>query len=511
MGKCVVLGDKKVTLNDLILVSRYNYMLEFDSILTNRVLSNRKIVDNFAKHNKLLYGITTGLGNNCTEVIPEKDRKLCQVNTVFSHATSLGPSWDTEVIRSIMFVMIVHLSNGHSGIRLETLEMLKFMLNNDIIPIVPKHGSVGYLSLEAHIALAMLGENDVLVKGKMEKTSDCFRMFDIKPLDISSKEGLSLTSGTTSVTAISALAIYDSIVAVKSLDVICAMTLEVLNANLMSLDERLHSVRYHRHQQSTAYNIRNILEGSKILNESKKEKIQDALSLRAIAQQQGATKSILSNALEVLENELKSSVDNPLIFETDDGVGEAIMGCNADGSYLGLYSDSSMIAITSSAKVSERRINRLASKSLSGLPAFLIGNSGTNNGLMIPHYSALGILGEMKILSCPASTDNGTMSDMQEDYVSMGYNAVKKFYEGVNLFRYIISTELLYSMQGYGFHNNEPASKLKPLYSSLRDIVPFFEKDCFYAPYIEKLNLVIKNGDIVQAIENVFPDFKGIK
>ena len=508
MKEKIILGANNIALDHLISIVRGKLELEFDSIFIDRVNANRKIVDNFAKNNQLLYGITTGLGNNCTEIISEDDRKACQVNTVRSHATSLGEPWDDEVVRSIMFVMIVHLGNGHSGIRLETLELLRLMLNYDIIPIVPRHGSVGYLSLEAHVAMAMLGENDVIYKSKKTKTIDVFRELGIKPLDISAKEGLSLTSGTTSVTAISALAIYDSIIALQSTDIIASMTIEVLEGNLMAMDERLHAVRHHIHQQNTAFNIRNILKDSEILKNSNREKIQDPLSLRAIPQLHGAAKRVLADALFTLENELNSSVDNPLIFDTPDKLGIAIMGCNADGSYLGMQSDNAMIAITGVSKMSERRTNRLVSKTLTSLPAFLVNKPGLNNGLMIPQYSSVGMLGEMRIMSHPATIDNGTMSDMQEDFVNMGYNASKKFYEGVNLFRYIIATELLYSLQAYGFRNYPPAKALEGLFDSLRKTVPFFESDTFYAPYIETLNDLIKAEVIVKTVKSSFIDFK---
>lgn len=503
----VNLGSLSVTLDDLVSVVRGKAKIKFDNCFIERVEKCRKIVDDFAKHEKLLYGITTGLGNNCTEMISEEDRKICQRNTIFSHATSVGEKWNEEVVRAIMFVMLVHLGNGHSGIRLETLKVLKDMLNHNIIPIVPKHGSVGYLSLEAHIGIAMLGENKVIIDGEEMESLQALKRAGIEPIDISAKEGLSLTSGTSSVTALTALAIYDSKVCLGSSDIISSMTMEVLGGNLMAMDERLHNVRRHIHQQHTASNIRNLLGNSNILKNLKRDKIQDSLTLRAIPQLHGAAKKVLDDAFITLENELNSSVDNPLIFEKD-GIGEAIMGCNADGSYLGMEADSCIIAITGVAKMSERRTNRLISSELSSLPSFLVKNPGLNNGLMIPQYSSVGILGEMRILCHPATIDNGTMSSMQEDYVSMGYNAAKKFYESVDLFRYILSTELLYSLQGYGFKEEEPSEALKALYNELKLSVPFFEKDEFYVPYIEKLNMLIKEERLVEVIKSNVPDFK---
>lgn len=494
---CITLGANVASINDVVLVARKSYLVAFDNAYETRVRKNRELVEQLANSNQKLYGITTGLGDNCTEIIDLPERKICQINTVRSHATSVGERFAEEVVRAMMFVLLVHLGNGHSGIRLETLRLIQIFLNQQITPVVPKHGSVGYLSLEGHIALALLGESEVIYQGKRQATLAVLNQLDIEPLDIAEKEGLSLISGTTSATALAALAAYDANVASHSATTIAAMTFEALNGNLMALDERLHSARKHQHQQNIAKTIRQLLTDSQLLQNNHQDKPQDALSLRAIAQAHGATQKILAVFADTVNDELASSVDNPLIFEKA-GNPDVVMGCNPDASYLGILSDSACVAITSLAKISERRTNRLISHDLSQLPAFLIDGAGLNNGLMIPQYSAVGLLGQMRILSHPASIDNGTTSAMQEDYVSMGYNAAAKCYECTKLLRYVLATELLYALQAYGIlekqKNSLPAKPLLSIYQTLRETVPYFENDTFFAPYIEALSVHIQDN-----------------
>ena len=247
----------------------------------------------------------------------------------------------------MMFVMLCHFGSGHTGIRLETLALIRDMLNAGISPVVPSHGSVGYLTLEGHIGMVMIGEGKATYQGETLDGAEALKRAGLKPVVLSSKEGLILLSGTTSVTAFASLAIYDA--------------------------------------QTT------------------------------------------------LAIEHNSSVDNPLIFDEEDGGAVALMGCNAGGTYAGMASDSLCIAITDLCKMSNSRIDRLLNSLVSELPAFLNKNADFNNGLMMIQYASAGLQGKLRILAHPAVVDNLTTCANQEDYVNMGYNAAKKAYDSMHL------------------------------------------------------------------------------
>ena len=501
--KKIILG-RKVSIKDVVNVSRYNYSIEFSEEYINRVNKCRRYVDKFSRDGQAIYGITTGLGDNCDKFINEEDREIIQRNTILSHTCSVGEPLEKECVRAMMFVMLIHFGTGHTGIKLETLEHIKVLLNNDITPFVPKHGSVGYLCLEAHIGEVIIGEGKVYYKNELLLTKEVYNKLNLKPIVLSSKEGLTIVSGTTSVTALTALAVYDSITVAKTSDISGSLSLEVLKGTLMAMDDRLMQVRPHEDQKYTAENIRNILSGSQIIQKYEGSRVQDALSIRCMPQLHGAAKKLIKDSLKTIEIELNSSVDNPLIFDGGNNDGIAIMGCNADGSYVGMAADTLAIAVTNLAKMSERRIDRLINRHVSGLPAFLNKDAGLNNGLMIVQYAAAGILGEMRIASQPATIDNVPTCANQEDYVSMGYNAALKAYECVKLSKYIFAIELICGTQALDFYDDlNPSPATKKVYDTIREIVHPIVTDINLHPCIENVAKLVKNQKIIECVENI--------
>lgn len=498
----ITLGSE-IEMEDVLSVARYNAKVEFSDSFKNKVNKCRALVDELAKGETPIYGINTGLGENWKRKISLEDRETAQLNTLRSHACSLGESLKSEQVRAMMFVMIQHLGCGHAGIRLETLEVLKELLNKNVTPFVPKHGSVGYLCLEAHIGLVLIGEGRAYVEGVLHDGAKALEIAGIKKTVISSKEGLSITSGTTSVTALTALGLYDALVLAKSADISGAMSLEVLKGTLMAMDDRIMKVRPHEDQINTAYNIRTLLENSEIVKHYENYRVQDALSIRSMPQLHGAAKKVLKDSLYTLKIELNSSVDNPLIFE-ENGEGLALMGCNADGAYVGLAADAAAIAITNMMKMSERRIDRLVNPLLNELPAFLNSNPGLNNGLMIPQYAVAGILGQMKILCHPSTVDNFVTCANQEDYVSMGYNSAKKLCDVVELAKYVIAIELLNACQGQDFYKDMKAAPATlSVKEGIRKEVPFIVDDCNMNPFIETIASQLVDQKIIDSAEEV--------
>lgn len=497
--KTVYLNSEPIGIEEVMAVARYEARVELSEAYVERVERCRAHVDRFAAEEQAIYGITTGLGENWNRYIPGEERDLTQRNHILSHACSVGEPLEEECVRAMMFVMLQHFGSGHTGMSMNPLRMLAEFLNRGLVPYVPAHGSVGYLCHEAHIGCTMIGEGFFLRDGEKVGAAQVLKEQGLEPVVFSSKEGLSFVSGTTTVTAFAALGLYDALLCARTSDITAAMSLEVLKGTLMAFDERVQELRPHTHQGTTAKNVRDLLKGSEIEEKYRGYRVQDALSLRCIPQLHGAAKKVLDDTLKTLRIELNSSVDNPLIFETEDGA-EAIMACNADGSYVGMAADCAAIAITGLAKMSERRLDRLVNLHVSELPPFLCARPGFNNGLMIPQYAAAGLLGEMKIFSNPATVDNGFTCANQEDYTSMGVNASVKFYRAAQLMRYILAIELLNACQAQDFYDDlKAASATRAVHDRVRREVPTLENDTMMQPQIEAIAAMIKEGEIVRA------------
>lgn len=497
----VKLGYSYLTVADVVAISRFNCPVEFSEAYRSRVFKARDCVEKWISEGKIMYGITTGFGALCDQLISQEDTALLQKNIVLSHSTSVGDPLSIEATRAIMVVMLSNMGQGYSGVRLELLERLQYLLNMQITPYVPKEGSVGYLSLEAHIGLTIIGLGKAYYQGKLYQTEDLYHEIGLEPLVLAAKEGLSLTSGTTSPTALAALTVYDAYKAVITADGIAAMALEVSKGTIKAFDERLMSARPYEEQSETAKIIRDCLADSEIAIKHASYRLQDALSLRAVPQLHGAVKRTIYQSLHTVEQELNQTSDNPIIWcDSDDvSMGEALSGCHCDASYIGAAMDSLCIAMTMLAKMSERRNYRLISHHLSGMPWFLIKNPGLNSGLMIPQYTQAGLLNDMKILSTPASVDNIPTCGGQEDYVSLGYNASKKAYETVKKLEYILGIELLSVYQSYAFYDGteKPGSYSQEIIKTLSVNIPFLEKDCQLSPFIELLKDYIHNGTFI--------------
>lgn len=508
MENILILGEK-VCLEDLMNVARYGYKVEFDEKYRKRVQDSRDLVERWVEEEKVIYGVTTGFGALCTKTISKEETMALQKNIILSHSTSVGTPFTKEEARATMFMILQNLGQGYSGIKLETLEFIKTMLNLDIYPFMPREGSVGYLCPEAHLALTLIGEGKLYYKDELLASKDVLEKLNITPLTLSSKEGLSLVSGTTSVTALGAIALYDMINSSKSADIIAACSLEVSKGIIFAFDEAVMKVRPHKHQAISAKNIRTILNDSQIIEKCKYDRLQDALSLRCVPQLHGAAKKNLYDAKYVIETEINSCCDNPIIYRDDDGA-RAISACNADSSYVGIEMDSCAIASTMIAKMSERRNNRLIDGNLSANPAFLIKNPGFNSGLMIPQYTQAGLLGDMRILCTPSVIDNTPTCMNQEDYVAMGYNASKKAISIVEKLEYILAIELMSAYQSHFFLEDDLklSSATDAIYEYLKNYIPELEEDFYLYPHIEYLKDLIHSKKLLDIVENIVGKIK---
>lgn len=494
----VVLGSK-ITLTEFMAVARFHAEVDFNDSYIERVYKSREITEKCINSGKVMYGVTTGPGVLCNKIISFEDAEKLQKNIIISHAASVGEPLSEEAVRGIMLLIIQNLGLGFSGVTLKILEFYKKMLNCRVTPFVPGEGSAGYLSTEAHIALAATGKGKAFFCGKLYSSTEALKYAGLKPVSLSLKEGLALISGTTSVTALGAIAVYDALKAALSADVIGAMSLEVLKGTVKAYDPRVMKIRCHEDQIKTADNLRNILSDSKRVEANLNYRLQDALSLRCIPQLHGAAKKTLKDALVTIESEMNSCTDNPVIWPENDG--EVISSGNPDSSYVGIEMDSALIAMTCIAKMSERRNSRMIDSRFSEMEDFLVKNPGLNSGLMIPQYTQAGLLNDMRTLSHPSTVDNTPTCAGQEDYVAMGYNASGKALKGVEKLNYILAVELLSVFQANYIISdyNKVSTVTSTVCREIEKIISPINNDVYLYPYIERLFEFIRNGFVIKA------------
>lgn len=501
--KKIVLGDP-ITLEDFVAVARFGAKVEFSPAYCERVNRSRTLVEGWVAEERVMYGVTTGFGALCTKAIGKEDTAQLQENILLSHSVSVGEPLSVERVRGIMLMVLQNLGQGYSGVRLSVLERYRDFLNLGLTPWAPGDGSVGYLSPEAHMALVLLGKGKAYWQGELIPGDQALAKAGLEPMVLSSKEGLALVSGTTSATAMAALALYDMQQAAKSADVIGAMSLEALKGVMNAFDERVMSVRPHQDQADTAENVRRILSDSGIMKKYEGSRVQDALSLRCIPQLHGAAKKTLADARKTIEIEINSCCDNPILWP-EEGNEDVISACNADSAYVGMEMDSACIAAVSLAKMSERRNNRIVDGSLSGYPWFCIKEPGLNSGLMIPQYAQAGLINEMRGLATPSTIDNTPTCGNQEDYVAMGYYACKKAGPMAEKLEYVLAMELLSTFQVQQFVDPDVArsSATAAVLAEIGAHVPVMEQDMLLYPHIEYLKDFIHSGELLRVAESV--------
>jgi len=503
MRESVILGEP-ITLEDFVAVARFGAKVDFSPAYRERVDRSRALVEKWVEEERVMYGVTTGFGALCTQAIGKEETAQLQENIILSHSVSVGEPLSIERVRGIMLMVLQNIGQGYSGVRMAVLEKYRDFLNAGLTPWAPGDGSVGYLSPEAHMALVLLGKGKAYYGDELLPGNEALKRAGLEPMVLSSKEGLALVSGTTSATAMAALALWDMLQAARSADIIGAMSLEAMKGVINAFDPRVMAVRPHPDQLNASENVRRVLRGSGIMEKYRGSRVQDALSLRCIPQLHGAARKTLEDAKKTIEIEINSCCDNPIIWP-EKGNEDVISACNADSAYVGMEMDSACIAAVSLAKMSERRNNRIVDGSLSGYPFFCIKNPGLNSGLMIPQYAQAGLLNEMRMLATPSTIDNTPTCGNQEDYVAMGYNACKKAGPMAEKLEYILAIELLSVFQVQQFVDPD-VSRAPATTAVLKEIgehVPVMEQDMLLYPHIEYLKDFIHTGALIRVTENV--------
>ena len=457
----------------------------------------RSFVEDIVTRGEVVYGINTGFGALADVTIPAEKLRELQVNLVRSHSCGVGEPLPERAVRAMMLQRANVLAKGYSGCRAEVIETLLRMLNSRVHPVIPSRGSVGAsgdLAPLAHLALATIGEGEANQNGKRLNAGDALKSADIEPLALEAKEGLALLNGTQAMTAVGGLALLDAERLADAADVTGAMSLEALRGTPVAFDHKIHAVRPHPGQIKSAGRLIELIEGSEI-RESHRDhlvdpRVQDAYAIRCMPQVHGAVRDSLAHARRILEIEINSATDNPLIFAE---AGEVLSGGNFHGEPIALTLDYAAIAVADLGTISERRVERLVNPDLSGLPAFLTPQPGMNSGLMIAQVVAASLIAENSVLAHPASVTNLPTSGNKEDHVSMGMTSALKFAQVVKNVEMIIAIELMCAAQGLDFLKPlRPGPRLAEAYSRVRKLVPSLDRDTPLSGYIESLVPVVR-------------------
>jgi histidine ammonia-lyase len=510
----VVTGDP-LSLDDVAGVARGRRGARLDCSVADRMAASLAVVERAVAENRVMYGITTGFGALANTRIAPEDLAEMQLALVRSHAAGVGDPLNDDVVRALLLLRARTLAVGISGVRVELPERLLLLLDRGLLPVVPEQGSVGAsgdLAQLAHLALPLVGEGRLRRVGESDPwgrpASEVLAEEGIAPLVLQPKEGLSLINGTEPMQARLALSIDQAQLLVKVADLACAMSLDGLLGTDRAFDARVIDIRPHAGQRQVADNLRRLLAGSGLLASHRHDlehAVQDSYSLRCAPQVHGAVRDVLANVTAMLEVELGSVVDNPVIVPTPEGTDHEVMSTgNFHGEPLAFGGDMLAMAISELASISERRTDRMLDPAFSrGLPPFLAPAAGTNSGFMLAQYTAASLVSENKVLAHPSSVDTIPTSGNQEDHVSMGWTSMRKLRDVVRNVRSVLAVELLCAAQAIDLRaaTADPSPAVAAAHDVLRGRVPVMDVDREVAPQIAAVDALLP--DLVAAAEGV--------
>lgn len=494
----VVIDGSPLTIDDVVAVADRRASVVCGDDLDARMAPARALVEHVIDTDATVYGITTGFGALANTRIPTVRASELQYGLLRSHAAGVGPLLDRRVVRAMLVCRARTLAQGYSGIRPEIVRFLVAMLEHDIIPAVPCQGSVGAsgdLAPFAHLALPVIGEGRVLTDAGTAPAAPTLARAGLEPIALEPKEGLSLLNGTEGMLAHGCLAIHRATVLADAADAACALSVEALMGSSRPFERRIHELRPHPGQITSAARISRLLEGSAIEASHRDDfahKVQDAYSLRCAPQVHGAVRDTITHAAQVFSTELGSVVDNPIVFAGDD---EVVSAGNFHGQPLAFALDFLAIAVTELGSISERRTDRMLDpERSSGLTPFLASEPGISSGYMLTQYTAAAIVAENRILSHPASVESIPTSGLQEDHVSMGWGAARKLDTVLTNTARVLAVELMCGAQGIEQRHLEPASGTAQVRDAVRSVCSPLVDDRPPGPDIEQIAELIESG-----------------
>jgi histidine ammonia-lyase len=452
--------------------------LELSADARARITAARVLVEQIVERGIRAYGVNTGVGALCDVIVSPGEQRTLSRNILMSHAVGVGAPLGAAETRAVMAAAVNNFAHGHSGIRLEVADQLVALLNADCLPEVPAFGSVGYLSHMAHIALVCIGEGYARLRGERLTGRDALQRLGLEPLVLEAKEGLSLVNGTPCVTGLAALALARAERLLDWTDMVASMSFENLRGQLAAFDEDSLALRISPGLNLVGGRMRAALADSGILAAVVGQRTQDPLSMRTIPHVHGAARDVLTATADVVNRELASITDNPIVAGTPEEP-RVYSQAHAVGASIALAMDSLATAIAQVAAMAERRLDRLVNPLVSGLPAFLAEPGGTCSGFMIAQYTAASLVAQNRRLALPASLDGGITSALQEDHLCHATPAALKALEIIDNAGRIVAIELLAAAQAYDLQSIDAprAPHTGALWRRVRRVVPTYRDD----------------------------------
>jgi histidine ammonia-lyase len=461
-----------------------------------RVRRSRAVIERLIARGDTAYGINTGFGSLASERISTADLARLQHNLVLSHAAGTGAALSDEVVRLVLVLKIASLAQGYSGVRAQTLQALRGLLRAGVYPLIPCQGSVGAsgdLAPLAHLSATLLGVGSVRHAGRVIPARRGLALAGLRPLKLAAKEGLALLNGTQVSTALALAGLFAIENVFAAALITGAMSVDALKGSDAPFDKRIHAIRRQPGQVAVAAELAALLRGSRLrASHLNCGKVQDPYSLRCQPQVMGACLDLMRAAGATLLREANAVTDNPLVFARD---GEVLSGGNFHAEPVAFAADQLALAVAEIGSIVERRIAILVDTKMSGLPAFLVANSGVNSGFMVAQVTAAALTSENKCLAHPASVDSIPTSANQEDHVSMATYGARRLLSMADNAAGIVAIELLAAAQGLDLHRPlRSSTALEAVHGLLRRSVPMLSRDRYFAPDIAAARQLVVGG-----------------
>lgn len=498
------LGGDHLTAGLALKMARGQLPFGLNETQRQKVVQSAQHVEHIVEKGAVTYGINTGFGPLCTTTISKRETLILQRNILKSHSVGVGKPISQELTKIMLLLKAHALAKGYSGVRLATIERICWHLDHDCIPVVPSQGSVGAsgdLAPLAHLFLPLIGLGQVYYKGRLMNTDKVFSKYGLAPLELGPKEGLALINGTQFIAAHAVKTVENLHSILNQADVIGAMMIEGLQGSIKPFYDELHALRPYKGNMYVAHRIKHLLHGSEIMEDHVDcERVQDPYSLRCIPQVHGASRNAWLHLKELLEVELNSVTDNPVIINEE----LTISGGNFHGQPLAMALDYACLAASEIGNISDRRIYLALEGNSPGVPKLLMKDTGINSGYMMLQYTSAALASENKGLCFPASADSIPTSLGQEDHVSMGSISGRKALRVLDNVQKILAIELLTAAQAFEFRKPLKSGVfLEEIHRQVRKKVAFAKEDRVFAEDIEISIGLIKSGILAKVIQRV--------